>query len=118
MDVSLSTLQAAHARCSYHEAEILRSAICGCFHCRATFGPSEIEDWLDDEPRSALCPRCGIDSVIGDASGYPVQEANFLRAMYHHYLERSFVWDERRQRFRPTNLYDAIRQRMAKWFDR
>lgn len=28
----------------------------------------------------AMCPKCGIDSVIGDVSGFPI-EATFLAVM-------------------------------------
>ncbi|MFT3808618.1 MAG: hypothetical protein QM698_01740 [Micropepsaceae bacterium] len=44
-----------------------------------------IEDWCDDDD-TALCPKCGIDSVIGDASGFPVERA-FLIQMRARYFE-------------------------------
>ncbi|MFC6389335.1 hypothetical protein [Methylorubrum zatmanii] len=31
---------------------------------------------------TTLCPRCGVDAVIGDLPGDPVQSAAFLRAMH------------------------------------
>jgi acetone carboxylase gamma subunit len=37
-------------------------------------------DERDGVGQTALCPECGIDSVIGDASGYPITEA-FLGKM-------------------------------------
>ena len=82
----------AHAHSSRHREEILRSALCGCFYCRKTFAPAEIEDWVDwvaDERATALCPRCGIDSVIGDASGYPITEFEFLERMHVHWFNTS-----------------------------
>jgi len=45
----------------------------GCFYCCAIFAASEIADWVDgpfveteslDDGVTALCPKCGIDSVI------------------------------------------------------
>jgi hypothetical protein len=30
--------------------------------------------------QTALCPRCGIDAVIGSASGYPITQ-DFLQRM-------------------------------------
>jgi hypothetical protein len=48
------------------------------------FPPTEITEWTDvweGAGHTALCPRCGIDSVIGSESGYPVTEA-CLRAMH------------------------------------
>lgn len=57
---------AAHRRSSRHRAELERSESCGCFHCLAEYVPAEITRWIDDGT-TALCPRCGIDSVLGDA---------------------------------------------------
>jgi hypothetical protein len=75
-------LKAAHAHCMANEAELLRSSICGCFDCVETFAPTAVTEWVDDKNgRTALCPKCGIDSVLGDASGYPVAAAEFLNAM-------------------------------------
>ncbi len=78
----------AHAHSSGHRDELLRSEVCGCFYCLATFGPEEIEEWTDERGgvgTCAICPRCGIDSVIGSASGFPVT-AEFLAAMHHHWF--------------------------------
>jgi hypothetical protein len=59
--------------------------LCGCFYCRAIHPPSEITEWVDEDPagggQTALCPRCGIDSVIGDSSGFPVT-LEFLEEMH------------------------------------
>jgi hypothetical protein len=64
--------------------EVLASSICGCFYCGETFPPSEINRWTDEWQgvgQTALCPRCGIDSVIGSESGYAVAR-EFLRQMH------------------------------------
>jgi hypothetical protein len=51
-----------------HRHLIETAAQCGCFYCGAIFRPSEILDWVDgDSPETgvtALCPKCGIDSVL------------------------------------------------------
>jgi hypothetical protein len=82
-------IQAAHAHSSNHRAEVASSNLCGCFYCCATFLPGEILDWVDEDPqgqgRTALCPRCGIDSVIGDQSGFPISE-EFLSLMKAHWF--------------------------------
>lgn len=74
----------AHRNSSRHRDELARSRQCGCFYCLAMYAPSEITTWIDDGT-TALCPRCGIDSVIGDASGYPI-ERWLLRAMKAHWF--------------------------------
>lgn len=73
-------ISAAHQRSSDHRAEVLASEVCGCFYCLKTYPPSEISEWVDDD-KTALCPRCGIDAVIGSASGYPLTR-EFLRDMH------------------------------------
>jgi hypothetical protein len=83
-------LLAAHAHSSVHRDEVMASAACGCFYCQATFAPADIKDWVeeitDDQSKArelwtALCPKCGIDSVIGNASPFPATDPEFLRAM-------------------------------------
>ena len=69
-----------HQHSMNHRAQIEASAVCGCFRCGKTFSPAVIEDWVDDG-QTALCPKCGIDSVIGDASGIPVADPGFLKKM-------------------------------------
>lgn len=74
----------AHKHCTKHRAEIEASAICGCFYCLRTFPPTPITEWTDDS-QTALCPKCGIDSVIGSASGYPITP-EFLQSMHDHWF--------------------------------
>ena len=65
----------AHKHTANHRSELERSAICGCFYCTSMFPPSAIVDWIDEVEgvfTTALCPRCGIDSVIGSESGFPI----------------------------------------------
>jgi hypothetical protein len=65
----------AHKHSSEHRDEVTRSERVGCFYCLKIYAPGEIAEWVDEDEvgmgRCALCPRCGIDSVIGSASGYP-----------------------------------------------
>lgn len=68
---SNNAFQIAHKHSFKNRAEVEASTSCGCFHCHAIFSPSEIEHWVDDS-QTAFCPHCGIDSVIGNKSGYPM----------------------------------------------
>lgn len=73
----------AHNHSSNHRAELLDSALCGCFYCCTTFSPQDIEEWTDEangEGQTALCPRCGIDSVLGDRAGFELS-STFLQRM-------------------------------------
>jgi hypothetical protein len=77
-------LEIAHGASSRHREHVLQSETCGCFYCLERFPPTEITEWCDEdsasEGQTALCPRCGIDSVIGSASGLPIT-VEFLQAM-------------------------------------
>jgi hypothetical protein len=79
---------AAHKHSIRQRDEILTSEVCGCFFCLAVFPPSEIKEWVDTIDgigQTALCPKCGIDSVIGSNSGYPI-EPEFLNQMRKHWF--------------------------------
>lgn len=47
---------------------------CGCFCCCEVFSPDEIEEWIetDRDDWIAICPYCGIDSLIGETVDYPL----------------------------------------------
>ena len=70
----------AHKHASKHRAEVEASPRCGCFFCFRTFPPSSIKAWTESE-QTALCPSCGVDSVIGSASSYRLDDV-FLRKMH------------------------------------
>ncbi len=68
-------------RCSIRNKEQLeRSEKCGCFFCGRIFSPLEITSCVSPEEPTAECPYCYTDSVIGDASGFPITEG-FLKKM-------------------------------------
>ena len=94
-------LLAATRHAANNQTEIEASRVCGCFCCVQTFPPAEILAWsgLDvsdfDNPDSAsagtaLCPRCGSDSVIGDKSGYTI-EPDFLNRMHEAWLQKTII---------------------------
>ncbi|HEX8046060.1 cytoplasmic protein [Rhizobium sp.] len=69
-----------------NRAELKLSKMSGCFHCLEVFPVAEIWEWIretreEDELLTAMCPRCGIDAVIGDASGYAIADVQFLERM-------------------------------------
>lgn len=70
----------AHKCSRKNRSEIALSVMCGCFYCGKLFEPSTIEKWIDKKS-TALCPKCGIDAVLPDFSGYPLT-SEFLGEMY------------------------------------
>jgi hypothetical protein len=76
----------AHKASSNHVDIIKSSKVCGCFYCLRIFNPrrKKIRELIDSE-QTVLCPYCGIDSVIGSDSGYPITP-EFLKAMYDYWF--------------------------------
>ncbi len=54
----------AHQHSSNHRQSLEASERCGCFHCLTEFQPDKIREWTD-RGQTAICPHCGIDSVLG-----------------------------------------------------
>lgn len=79
----------AHRHSIRHRDEVTASDRCGCFYCCTRFSPSEISEWVDRDAdgvgQTALCPNCGIDSVIGDKSGFTPSE-ELLTSMRAHWF--------------------------------
>jgi hypothetical protein len=78
----------AHKHSSNHRGELLNSDQCGCFYCGAIYPPINIAKWVDEIDgigTTAICPYCGIDSVIGALSGYPIT-VEFMNSMKKHWF--------------------------------
>lgn len=79
----------AHRHASNHRAELHRSDLCGCFYCFETFAVEAITEWVDENEagvgQCAICPHCGVDSVLGSASGFPIQNS-FLKMMHQYWF--------------------------------
>ena len=84
-------LEGAHEHSANHRDEVRVSDVCGCFYCRKIYSSDEIDEWIDEIAgigSTALCPKCGIDSVIGSAAGFPIT-AEFLAAMHRRWFSTS-----------------------------
>ena len=77
-------LIAAKACASRHRLELEASTRCACFFCFRAFPASEIKAWIDADT-TALCPGCGVDAVLGNASSVSIADG-FLRKMHQHYF--------------------------------
>ncbi len=79
-------MESAHVFSGNHKPELEKDRTCGCYYCLRVFSPTEITEWLvDDNPidsrGTAVCPYCGVDSVIGESSGFPIT-SEFLSEMH------------------------------------
>lgn len=56
-----------------NKESLLKSTNAGCYYCLKIFKPSEVtEYWETEHENTGVCPHCGIDSVIGDDSGFEI----------------------------------------------
>ncbi len=65
-------VEAAYKYSASQKRQLENDKICGCFYCGKIFAPMEIDMWINDVGGTAICPYCGVDSVIGESSGYPI----------------------------------------------
>ena len=91
---------------SYKTKDILSKAEqCGCYYCLKTFVFDEIEEFIDGK-ETAVCPRCGVDSVIGNnQTEIPLYDS--LVGMH----VNSFCWsisaaEFDKKRWDPTKTYE------------
>ena len=74
----------AHACSMYNRKQLSKVDKCGCFYCLQVFNPNKILEWVDDG-QTALCPFCGVDSIIYDNKTYPLSK-DFLEEMYKYWF--------------------------------
>jgi hypothetical protein len=72
-------LHFAHKKSANHRADVERSRLSGCFYCKSMFSPDQIVEWIEEDG-TALCPVCGIGSVVADGSNL-LMAKDFLEAM-------------------------------------
>ena len=69
---TIDALKAVYSHSIRNEESILKSDFCGCFHCISIFPVADVKSSAmmveKDGCKTAICPICGIDSVLGDAS--------------------------------------------------
>lgn len=78
---------AIHRYCTNNREALSKVKKCGCFYCCTIFNPAEIEEWVEQD-NSAVCPHCGVDSVIpeSDTGEYELTE-DLLKEMYKVWFE-------------------------------
>lgn len=69
--MNTAELENAHLHSSANKIEYEKSNNAGCFYCQEIYSPKEIDTWIENNA-TPLCPKCGIDAVIGDYSGYEI----------------------------------------------
>jgi len=86
------TLEALHHLSFINKGGVDKSEDVGCFACEEVYSADQVTDWVD-KGRTALCPICGIDSVLPDA--WVAITPAMLEVLKQHYFERiSVKWQE------------------------
>ena len=73
-------LDSTHRLSENNRENLTNAQNCGCFYCLRIFDPKEIV-WEDDSDQTAMCPYCGIDSVLPESATLPITKA-FLKKMH------------------------------------
>ncbi len=96
-----------------NRGDLEKAELCGCFYCRNIYRPSEIKQWMkehtpDGSPRpdTAICPYCGIDSVIAERDDLKITP-KLLMDMYNRWFEESKP--EFEHDVLPKNIADKLR---------
>ena len=69
----------ASSQSIHNRAIIERSVKAACYDCCCIFEAAKVQDYVDEEDDTALCPICGMDAVLGDASGLPIEDTSYIR---------------------------------------
>ena len=79
-------LKKMHGKSRRNRSALAKSGICGCFYCFNEYPFARITEWTDDG-KTAICPHCGVDAVIGFDE--PAADRELLRRMHERWFERS-----------------------------
>ena len=71
--MDIKKLVKLHKCATYNRKDIQQSDTCGCFYCKNIFYAGDITEWTDNG-ETAICPYCGVDSVICNKKDYIVTE--------------------------------------------
>ena len=82
-------LHEIHTHCTANREEVDASSRCACFYCQEVFRATEVKDYIVepsmDYKETALCPRCGADTILGDAAGIPFYK-ELIKKLHRHYF--------------------------------
>ncbi|MFC1639036.1 cytoplasmic protein [Patescibacteria group bacterium] len=58
--------------------QLAESDEAGCYYCRNVFPASEVSNYVieEDGTETAVCPKCGLDSVLADSAGIELSAEN------------------------------------------
>jgi hypothetical protein len=97
----MDDLLEAHGHTLNNRTELEASSVCGCCACMEIFEPAEIVAWsgLDmsnfndvdaTNAETAICPKCGSESLIGSRAGYNINPS-FLSRMNQAWFQKTII---------------------------
>ncbi len=66
-------IKEAHKLITTNKQLLAESQMAGCYYCLEIYPAKEVEEFLEVE-NTALCPKCGIDCVLGDKIDFPLNK--------------------------------------------
>lgn len=80
-DLDKANLEAAHAYTFDNAQMLFARQSCVCIYCWERYESSEIIQISNSTLGTALCPKCGIDAIVGEISGFELSD-EFIGKMY------------------------------------
>ncbi len=80
-----SVLAHLHKKSLKNRTDIENAKRCGCFYCLSIYPSHQVTEYWDNG-ETAVCPECGIDSVVCDSQDLLLTR-KFLRTLRH------YAWD-------------------------
>lgn len=92
---------------SFRNKGILKNADwCMCYHCVKRFKFDEIIEFVD-EGRTAMCPKCGIDSVLDDIDRNTIVDMHDQSFNFGYKPTREPIGRFRKNKFKKNQEWDS-----------
>jgi len=64
--------------------ELKNSVYACCYFCESHLNTTDIVEFINEhnDGKTGICPLCGIDSLIGDASNLPIDDITFVSNLH------------------------------------
>jgi len=99
-----------HSHTYNNEIEVKKSHKCFCCHCGEEFLSKEVVSFDDnngnDGIKTALCPKCKMDAVIGDKSGYKYSNKLFLELYQFAFISKGDIDEANEEDIEFINQFD------------
>jgi hypothetical protein len=98
-------LEDAVSHTRWNANEVRSSPICVCLGCKKYFSSTSVREWRRplgneiaadipvQEQADAICPHCKADGVIGDKTGLPIQNPEFIDALRGVWTDKLYAAD-------------------------